>query len=309
MGDSHQGFSVIGTTQDYFTHFKYANKQSISFKQGDSFKHLFDVVLGAEVAKTLGYKLGEPIVMSHGTGKVSFTHHDDHPFNVVGILQATGTPADQSLYIPLQSIDILHQTQHVHDGLLSDNPLGKKYQPQLSAFLLGAKNKIAVLQLQRVINQSKTEPLSAIMPVIALRELWQIVGAIEVSLQVISWLILVTALMGMTTMLLASMKERERELAILRALGASASIVILLIICEALMLTTIGAVMGYMFISIGLVLTQPMLEANFALYISTYVDVTTAGKFYLFSAVAAVVLSFVPALMAYKKSLNNGLKL
>ena len=59
------------------------------------------------MAKKLGYSLDQSLVMSHGTGKVSFTHHDDHPFKVVGILKPTGTPADQSLYIPLQSIDIL----------------------------------------------------------------------------------------------------------------------------------------------------------------------------------------------------------
>ena len=308
MGDSHQGFSVIGTTDDYFKYFKYADKQKISFEQGETFKRLYEVVLGADVAKNLEYNLNQSLVMSHGTGKVSFTHHDAHPFKVVGILKPTGTPADQSLYIPLQSIDILHQTGHVHDEFLSEVPLGKKYQPQLSAFLLGSKSKIAILVLQRDINQHAQEPLSAILPVLALRELWKIVGAVEISLRVISWLILATALICMTTMLLASMKERERELAVLRALGAKAHIIILLIGAEALFLTLLGAIAGYLLVTIALLIGQPLLEQHFSLYISPYANLVAVGVFFLIAAVAAILLSFIPAIVAYKKSLLSGLK-
>ncbi|MFT6992963.1 MAG: putative ABC transport system permease protein [Paraglaciecola sp.] len=308
MGDSHQGFSVIGTTGDYFEYFKYADKQNISFAQGEPFKRLYEVVLGADVAKSMGYNINQSLVMSHGTGKVSFTHHDEHPFKVVGILKTTGTPADQSLYIPLQSIDILHQTQHTHDKLLIDVPLGKHYQTQLSAFLLGSKSKIAVLRLQRDINQYSQEPLSAILPALALRELWQIVGAVEISLRLISWMILATALICMTTMLLASMKERERELAVLRSLGAKAHIIILLIGTEALLLTIVGSLAGYLLITLVLMLGQPLLEQHFSLYISPYVDLASLLYFCLIAAFAAILLSFIPAVVAYKKSLLSGLK-
>ena len=308
MGDSHQGFSVIGTTDDYFKYFKYADKQKISFEHGETFKRLYEVVLGADVAKNLGYNLNQSLVMSHGTGKVSFTHHDEHPFKVVGILKPTGTPADQSLYIPLQSIDILHQTGHVYDEFLLEVPLGKKYKPQLSAFLLGSKSKIAILGLQRDINQYAQEPLSAILPVLALRELWKIVGAVEISLRVISWLILVTALICMTTMLLASMKEREKELAVLRALGAKAHIIILLIGAESLFLTLLGAIAGYLLVTIALLIGQPLLEQHFALYISPYANLVTVVVFFFIAAFAAILLSFIPAIVAYKKSLLSGLK-
>ena len=308
MGDSHQGFSVIGTTGGYFEYFKFGDQQKITFAQGGAFTRLYEVVLGAAVAKQLGYGINQSLVMSHGTGKVSFTHHDDHPFKVVGILASTGTPADQSLYIPIQSIDVLHKKKHIHDELLSEVPLGLTFQPELSAFLLGSKSKIGVLRLQRDINQFKLEPLSAILPVIALRELWKIVGAVEISLRAISWLILTTALICMTTMLLASMKERERELAVLRALGAKAHIIILLIGAEAFMLTLIGSFVGYVLVTVGLLLGEPLLEQHFALYISPYVNFRAVCHFFLISAGAAVLLSFIPAFLAYKKSLLMGLK-
>lgn len=308
MGDSHQGFSVIGSTTDYFEYFKYANKTSLAFSHGQSFNRLYQVVVGAEVAKKLDYSMGDQLVMSHGTAKVSFSHHDEHPFTVVGVLSATGTPVDQSLYIPLQSIDILHTNHEVHDQLLSELPLGQSSSPQLSAFFIGSNNKIGILKLQRDINQFSGEPLSAILPLVALRELWQVVGVVEVSLKLISWLILATALICMTTMLLASMKERNRELAVLRALGAKAYVIIIMIVIEAILLTVLGAIFGYILASISLFVGQPMLEESFGLYINAFIDLSLVAPFIIMTIGAAILLSFIPATMAYKKSLISGLR-
>ena len=112
----------------------------------------------------------------------------------------------------------------------------------------------------------------------------------------------------MTTMLLASMKERERELAVLRSLGAKAHIIILLIGSEALLLTLFGALAGYLLVTVGLLFGQPLLEQHFALYISPFVNLVAVGRFFLIAAGGAVLLSFIPAIFAYKKSLLNGLK-
>jgi putative ABC transport system permease protein len=112
----------------------------------------------------------------------------------------------------------------------------------------------------------------------------------------------------MTTMLLASMKERERELAVLSALGAKAHIIILLIATEALLLTIVGSLAGYLLITLGLMLGQPLLEQKSALYISPYVDLASEAHFLLIAACVAILLSFIPAVVAYKKSLLSGLK-
>jgi putative ABC transport system permease protein len=266
------------------------------------------VVLGADVANTLGYSLDNAVVLFHDTGKVSFTHHDDHPFQVVGILQPTGTPIDQSLYVPLQSIDIIHQRQHVYDQLLSQMPLGFNVRPKISAFLLGVKSRIAVLSLQRNINQFKSEPISPVMPAVALRELWQIVRVVEDILGIRSWLILATALICMTTMSLTSMQEREKELAVLHVLGAKARIIILLIAVKAFLLTLLGAVIGYVVLTLGLLIAQPILEQYFALYISPFADFTSVLEYLLLALAGAILLSLLPAGLAYKHSLQNGLK-
>jgi putative ABC transport system permease protein len=94
LGDSHRGFRVMGTTRNYFQHYRYARREQLRFAAGAPFDEIFDAVLGAEVAERLGYALGDPIVVAHGAGTVSMLAHDDKPFRVVGILEPTGTPVD-----------------------------------------------------------------------------------------------------------------------------------------------------------------------------------------------------------------------
>lgn len=91
LGDSHKGFRVLGTTEAYFEHFKYANKRTISFNQGRSFLGTFEAVIGNHIAQKLNYKVGDAITLSHGISAKSFSEHKHNPFTVVGILAPTGT--------------------------------------------------------------------------------------------------------------------------------------------------------------------------------------------------------------------------
>lgn len=91
LGDSHRGFRVVGTTPDYFQHYKYADSQSLTFRDGQVFDDLFDVVLGAQVARELGYDIHNKLTLAHGLGGTSFVNHDDLPFSITGILKPTGT--------------------------------------------------------------------------------------------------------------------------------------------------------------------------------------------------------------------------
>ena len=92
LGDSHRGYRVMGTTLDYFEHFSYGKKRNLEFADGKPFYDLFDVVLGSQVARKLGYEIGDRLTLAHGIGKTSFSLHDDKPFKVSGILAPTGTP-------------------------------------------------------------------------------------------------------------------------------------------------------------------------------------------------------------------------
>ena len=108
LGDSHEGYRVVGTTSAYFDHFSYGKKRRIEFTSGAPFESTFDAVLGSEVAKTSGYKIDSEIVLAHGLATTSFSLHDNKPFTVVGILAPTVTPVDLTIHVPLQGIDAMH---------------------------------------------------------------------------------------------------------------------------------------------------------------------------------------------------------
>ena len=304
MGDSHQGYGVVGTTQDYFSQLKYADKQPLVFVTGKYFENDFDVVLGSSVAKELDYALGYEIVLAHGAGKVSFTQHKQHPFAVVGVLKATGTPIDRSIYIPIQSVEILHNPgahQNEHEAEHADT------NQTLSAVIVGAKNRVAILSLQRSLSQFEAEPLTAIIPGLALRELWQMMSTVELSLRVISILVLFASLIGMTTMLLASMRERRHELSVLRALGARPWLILLLVEGEALLLTFVGCILAYVLLCSGLYLLEPVLLSKYSFSLQVYPDGTLFTNYVLLALVLAMLLALLPAISAYTKSLKSGL--
>src|SRR5690606_13413273 len=161
-----------------------------------------------------------------GIGSVSFTQHDENPFTVTGILAPTGTPVDQAVHISLAGMEASHRDWHngVHipgsAEPLSEHELEHAEPDQITAVLIGLHNRAAVFGLQRDINEFKGEALSAILPGVALAELWQTMRLVESVLSVITAVVLVASLLGLATMLMASMQQRHREVALYRALGA-----------------------------------------------------------------------------------------
>jgi putative ABC transport system permease protein len=109
LGDSHRGFRVVGTTGAYFEHYRYGRERRLALADGRSFEGIFEAVVGTEVAARFGYRVGQRIVVSHGSGgQVSFAHHEDKPFTIVGILGRTGTPVDRSVLVSLEAIEAIH---------------------------------------------------------------------------------------------------------------------------------------------------------------------------------------------------------
>ncbi|RUO26910.1 peptide ABC transporter permease [Aliidiomarina minuta] len=313
LGDSHQGYRVIGTNGDYFRHFKYARQQPLSFSAGEPFGQLYDVVLGAEVARDLGYTLGDEIVISHGTGSTSFMHHDDKPFTVVGILQTTGTPVDKSLHVSLEAIEAIHlDWQHgapmPGQSVSAEEAMQKDLTPEaITAFLVGMKSRVASFTVQRQINDYRNEPLTAILPGVALAELWQMLSSVENLLRIISALVLFAAFAGLVTTLLASMKEREREIAILRATGARPVTIFLLIQAEVIGITLAALVSALAFVQGILYFGQSYLAERFGIMISAQLLNRTTVDISLLILISAIVIACVPAITAYRKALNKGL--
>ncbi|EXI66030.1 MAG: macrolide transporter ATP-binding /permease protein [Candidatus Accumulibacter adjunctus] len=313
LGDSHSGLPVLGTTAAYFEHFRYGDGQPLRFAAGVPFAGLFETVLGAEVAERLGYRLGDRIVISHGMGDSGLAEHDDKPFTVVGILARTGTPVDRTLHISLQAIEAIHLDWAGGaplPGLSIPAEHVRKFdlQPkEITAALIGLKSRAAVFRLQRKINNHPGEPLLAVLPGVALDQLWQMVGFAERTLLAVSAMVLVVGLAGLVAVILASLGERRRELAILRSVGASPRELFFLLSAEALFVTLLGAAVGVALLTLLTVALAPLVQAHFGLALSTHWLTGDELKLLAAVVVAGLVASLVPGYSAYRLSLADGL--
>lgn len=313
LGDSHRGFAVAGTTPAYFDHFRYGGAQPLAFSAGARFEKLFDVVLGAAVAEQLGYRLGDRVVLNHGSGDSGLAEHADKPFTVVGILARTGTPVDRTLHVGLAAIEAIHldwQGGAPVPGLSIPAEFVGKFdlKPKvITAALIGLKNRAAVFRVQRAINEHAGEPLSAVLPGVALDQLWQVVGVAERALLAVSTMVVVVGLAGLVAVILAGLNERRRELAILRSVGARPAAVFALLTMEGLAVTLLGALLGVALLTALSVPLAPLAAAHFGLAVELHI--ITLDELRLLGAVVGIGLlaCLIPGYRAYKLSLADGL--
>jgi putative ABC transport system permease protein len=315
LGDSHKGYRLVGTDSHFFSHFRYGNRQLLQLASGKPFEQTYDVVSGAEVAHRLGYAVGDRIVMAHGAGEVSFSHHDDRPFRISGILQPTGTPVDRALYVSLKGIEAMHfgwQAGASHAAMQLPAPLAARLAQtpdQISAFLLGLHNRTDILVLQRDINQYADEALSGLLPVVALQQLWQIMSVAERALLAMSTMVVLVGMVGMLSLMLSGLNERRREMAILRALGARPAQVLLLILGESLVLTLAGLLLGLLLLYAALWLGQPLIQtySGFLLPLS----LPGAQECFMLGGIllAGLLLGLIPAYRAYHHALGDGMSI
>lgn len=313
LGDSHHGFRVLGTTNEYFRRYAYRDRQHLVFQHGKAFNDLFDTVLGADVAKNLGYKIGDKVVVAHGIGVIEAAKHDDMPFQVTGILKRTGTPVDNTLHVSLRAIEAIHvdwQKGYKPSGQFTPVEMVRKMKLQpraITAALIGLKSRLMAFTFQRYVNQYRKEPLSAIMPGVALHEMWSLVSTAETALLVVSGMVVVTALLGMVTMILATLNERRREIAILRSVGAGPRTVIGLLMAESSILTLLGGCLGTITLYAFLFAARPAIDAVYGLHLS--ITAPSNAELLALGAilVGGVLAGLFPAWRAYRLSLADGM--
>jgi putative ABC transport system permease protein len=311
LGDSHRQFRVMGTTAEYFERYKYRGGRDLEFAEGRAFDDLFDAVIGADVAAALGYGVDDPLVVAHGLA--SFANHDNQPFRVAGILAKTGTPVDRTVIVSLEAIEAIHVdwqggAQVPGQVTTPDEIRAMQLTPgAITAAMIGVKSRLQIFALQRSINTYPDEPLLAVLPGVALQELWGIVGIAETALVAVSGMVVATALLGMAAMIFSGLNERRREMAILRAVGARPRTVMGLLMLEAVLMAAIAALLGIALLYAGLWLMRPYVDAEFGLYLP--IEGLSLREVLVVIAVicAAAVTSLFPAVRAYRLSLSDGM--
>jgi len=353
LGDGHRGFRVIGTTDDFYTHFRYRQGREIEFEAGGPAVEDHDVVLGSEVAARLDYALGDEIVVTHGMGAAGIMDHDDLPFRVTGILARTSTPVDRALYVTLEGVAAMHEgwehgvppmpsfggvdegpgppqapggsgaglgdptgghdhehaEAHTHD---EESASGAETHVHgevgdVTSFFLGTTSRFETLRLQREINDYEDEALLAIIPGVALAEMWRGVGYAEDGLKVVSFFVVLVGLTGMLVSLYTALDARRREMAVFRALGAGPSRILSLLVLESGFLALAGAVLGVGLTYAGILVFQGPVEARFGLFIPLRALGSLEWIYLAAVVLAGFLIGLIPALKAYRTTLTDGL--
>lgn len=318
LGDSHRGYRVLGTSQAYFERYRYGVRQPLAFTHGRPFDAPLDAVIGAEVAQALGYALGETIHLSHGAGDLNTIEHAEHAFTVVGILARTGTPVDATVHVSLDAIERIHEGWQ--DGR-PPSPLdrlvarpakpadGVRTPEAITAFLVGVERKSALFALQRAINTAPGEALQAVIPGVALQQLWDVFAVAENLLRIVSWLVVGTGIASLLIVIVSAMQARRREMAVLRSVGATPWHLSGLLLAEAGLLALAGIGAGLALLYAGLIVLRPVVASQFGLDLP--VRAPTPGDLRLLGVVLAAALAagVIPAVMAVRQSLADGLSI
>lgn len=296
LGDSHRGFRVVGTDANFFTHYRYAGGKPLRLAEGHPPQGSGEATLGHEVARAHGYRPGAPIVLAHGLGAGSFLQHEDSPVRVAGVLAPTGTPVDRAVYVDLATLEAIHGPAHS-----GPEPAA------ITAFLVGMRNRDTTLVMQRALSEYRGEALQAVIPGVALAELWRVVGIVDRVLLAVSACVALAGLLGLLAAILTSLNERRREMAILRSVGARPRHIFGLLLLEAGLLAAAGALAGIGLAYGLLLLARPWVAARYGLELGLRPLGLT--ELAILGAVigAALVLSAFPAWRAYRVALADGL--
>jgi len=329
LGDSYQGYPVIGTTQDYFEHYKVGRRQTLKFGSGAGFSQPSDAVIGADVASSLDLNLGQSLILAHGRGEIETEHHDDAPFTVTGILARTGTPVDRAIHVSLAGVARVHgprvgqgdalsalqalqqgHREHGHEKEAAehkDHEQGDAHELPVNAFLVGLKRKIDLLGMQRALNETKSEPLQAVIPGVALQQLWDIFSVAEDLLRFMSWLVVLAGLVSMLIVIVATLEARRHEMAMLRAVGASPAYVGSLFLAEAGVLAAIGIAVGVLFKYLAQIVLSPWVAQRFGVQLPQSMLTGEDGLLLLLVWIAALLVALLPAWRAMRLALTDGL--
>ena len=314
LGDSHRGYRVIATEPNYFQHIRYGNNQPLTFSKGAPFAELSEATLGSDVAEKLNYSVGSEIQITHGSIESIGSKHDDFSFTVTGVLNKTGTPIDQAIFLDLKGYELLHlgwksgkKVFSLEDIDLSSLPPDALNPKTVTAAFVGLKSKLTIFNFSKNIREYPEEAISAVIPGIALSELWSIVGLVDKGFQLLSWIIIAISLIAMVTLIIASLDNRKQEMTIYRANGASPKFLAAMVICESLVIGLV-AIIGAI-ILVTAVTYFATSQLNLALGISPSFKWISLDEIKVFGIIllSGALSSLIPAAMVFRKNLHQAL--
>jgi putative ABC transport system permease protein len=296
LGDSYNGFRIVGTTPAYPAHYGVALSNAGKFWTKE-----MEAVLGAEVARQSALKIGDTFVGSHGL-TAGGENHDEFPYTVTGILKPSGSVIDRLVLTDIESVWHLHEHHH-HD---EDEHAAAPESRELTALLIQYASPLAAATLPRAINRQTG--MQAASPAFETARLLKLTGTgLEIA-RAFGALLLGFAALSFFVALSSSLAERTPEIALLRALGATRKRVLSFVLLE-------GCLMGALGTLAGLALSVLMqLGVNAWIEASNHVALTLQGfgiydaGVCVFAFILSALAAMIPALRAYRIDISDTLK-
>jgi putative ABC transport system permease protein len=231
LGDSLRGYRIVGTEPEFLA----LHRATIA--DGRIFDEPMQAVLGATVARDTGLRAGGQFVGNHGLAPGGPEHEDDR-YTVTGVLAPTGGVIDRLVLTPVESV------WFVHEGEPEDDAERRilEAERELTMVLVRYASPLAAASLPRTINA--TPQLQAASPAFESARLFQLVGIGIDGIRAFGWLLLGMAALSIFVALAQALSDRQRELALMRLLGAAPSRLFALLLIEGTVLTALGVALG-----------------------------------------------------------------
>jgi putative ABC transport system permease protein len=301
---------------------------SRSMAEGRPFEKVHEAVIGAHVDAKLGDVFepvhGEPAAAA--AGGEAHVHHG-FKYTVVGRLGPTGTPWDSAIVVPVEAVWLVHALPSGHPGAVThhtesagdaaqhddddeDNtiPIGPPWleaeMPGVPAIVVKANSVGDAYRLRAELRRAGT---TAVFPAEVLLDLYSTLGDARDVLAIISvaaqGLVIAAVLLAVFALLAA----RRRQLAVLRALGASRSFVFALVWCQVMAMIAAGAVIGLGLGWVGAQAIAHIVEARSGLAIAATIARPELLMVLALMLVGAL-LAVVPGVFGYRQPVSEGLR-
>ena len=335
MGDSYQGYRIVGSNQKYLEHFE------AQFSEGKAFTQAMEIVLGTKVAKNLGLKVGDSFASQHGFNEEGEAH-EEKKFKVVGILKTTNSVLDQIMVTPLESVWAVHNehneeeegkganalklleepsvgadlrvvgadlrvSPHVEKGEHVGSPQqgSPQQEQQITSMLVKFRNPAMGMMMARSINLNST--MQTATPAIEINRLFALMGFGIDALKLIALVIIIVSGLSVFVSLYNSLKERKYEMALMLSMGASRTKLFFLLLLEGLIISVIGFVVGIFLSRLGLWIMSENVEQNFHYDFNVLSLLTEEFWLFLGALFIGLLAAAIPSLGIYKIDISRTL--
>ncbi|MEY4530519.1 MAG: hypothetical protein RLZZ156_1240 [Deinococcota bacterium] len=306
FGDNYNGFPIVGTNKDYFE-LRPNQSQGLlyTFAQGTVFEDEFDAVLGAQAAKVSGLKIGDTFKSQHGITPTFEPDEHAESFKVVGILEPSGAAGDKGIFVPIEAVWHLHEQEEKkeHEGkeeTAHEDEHDHGEEQEITAILWTPTRLGYAYQLAGELNQDNTA--QGVFPGQVIGQLFSFMGQGQEAYNLIIWLALLLATLTIAINTLSASQVMQRNLAVLRAIGASKNQVVGLVLLESLVITLVGLLVGLGLSYVITSLVQQWLEQQTALTLPNLAPNPSDLLRVATVIPVALVFALLPALLAIRNS-------